>query len=89
MLRMLHYLIYWRINHAPTLQTRPPALPAGRYCPSRLNWPVPGPGPCRMVGRMMDPYDDDDCAYMGDDWPDDLEPEESEADYYPEPLYGQ
>jgi hypothetical protein len=42
-----------------------------------------------MVVRMMDPYDDDDCAYMGDDWPVDLEPEESEADYYPEPLYGQ
>ena len=38
---------------------------------------------------MMDYYDDDDCAYMGDDWPVDLEPEELESDYYPEPLYGQ
>jgi hypothetical protein len=42
-----------------------------------------------MVGRMMDYYDDDDCAYMGEDWPVDLEPEELESDYYPEPLYGQ
>ena len=39
--------------------------------------------------RIMDLYDEDDCTYMGEDWPVDLEPEESEADYYPEPLHGQ
>ena len=43
-----------------------------------------------FFGEIMDPYDDDDCAYMGDDWPDDYDPDyEPEADYYPEPLYGQ
>jgi hypothetical protein len=42
-----------------------------------------------MVEHMMDPYDDDD-AYMGEEIPEDFDPEwEPEEDYYPEPMYGQ
>ena len=42
-----------------------------------------------MVERMMNLYDDDDCAYMGEDWPEDYDPEfEPEEDYYPRSLYG-
>jgi len=41
-----------------------------------------------MVERMMD-YDDDDDAYMGEEPPEDYDPEwEPEEDYYPRSLYG-
>jgi len=43
-----------------------------------------------MVVGMIEPYDDDNDAYMGEEIPEDYqEPEESEEDYYPEPMYGQ
>ena len=34
--------------------------------------------------------DDDDCGYMGEDIPEDFDPDfEPEEDYYPRSLYGQ
>jgi len=34
--------------------------------------------------------DDDDCGYMGEDIPENFDPDyEPEEDYYPEPMYGQ